>query len=62
MNLLEKRADFVASRADAWIETFKDAINSHASNVASRADAWIETDTPARRENRYRRVPRGRVD
>ena len=33
----------VASRAEAWIETTKDAHEVSSQRVASRAEAWIET-------------------
>ena len=36
-------AQKVASRAEAWIETFVVRADGHAAYVASRAEAWIET-------------------
>ena len=54
----------VASRAEAWIETY--ASKDHTSfawKVASRAEAWIETRAPAGdAQQRIRRLPCGGVD
>ena len=35
--------DFVASRAEAWIETQIHLLEEREVDVASRAEAWIET-------------------
>ena len=57
------RADMVAPRAGAWIETYLPSEYPIIIAVAPRAGAWIETTTNFLLTcNRWSRPPRGGVD